>query len=156
MNALEWFTSDFGGYLNFYVQSTPVDFGYQQYLATVALRKQFGSTASAISSDEFVESMHATLRGFFRLVRAVKMLPPDLFKAEIRRHTTSISAFDGMTIDAETGEAHDDLWRLVSTLKVAECKSRVVSGSKTLHLLLPDLVVPIEHRCVSVSVQRGT
>src|SRR5579884_1775574 len=147
MNPVECLTTHFAAYLDSYRQNTPLDSGYKQYIATVALRKRFSSTSEAISSDEFVQSMHETLRGFFRLgMRAAGLLPLDLFRVEVRKHAASIGSFDGTIVGTEPIQMHDDLWSLISELRTTAAKARLVSGSKALHLLLPDLVVPIDRR----------
>jgi hypothetical protein len=155
MNPVECLTNHFAGYLDSYGQNTPLDTGYKQYLATVALRKEFSTTSQAISSDEFVRSMHETLGGFFRLrMRRAKLLPLDLFILELRRHTAPIGSFDGTIVGTELTQIHGDLWSLISTLRITGTRARVVSGSKALHLLLPDLVVPIDHRYTGAFLYR--
>jgi hypothetical protein len=147
MNPVECLTNQFAEYLDLYRHSAPLDSGYKQYLQTVALRKGFSSPSHAISSDQFVQSMHETLRGFFRLgMRAAGLLPLELFIVELRKHAASIGSFDGTIVGTEMTQTHDDLWGLISTLRITVAKARVVSGSKALHLLLPDLVVPIDRR----------
>jgi hypothetical protein len=65
MNPVECLTNHFADYLDSYRQNTSLDSAYKQYLATVVLRKEFSSASQAISSDEFVRSMHETLRASF-------------------------------------------------------------------------------------------
>ncbi len=155
MNPVECLTNHFAGYLDSYRQNTPLDSGYKQYLSTVALRKGFSSASQAISSDEFVRSMHETLRGFFRLgMRAAGLLALDLFIVELRRHAVSIGSFGGTIVGTELTQTHDDLWRLISALRITVTKARVVSGSKALHLLLPDLVVPVDRRYTGAFLYR--
>jgi len=155
MNPVECLTDHFACYLDSYRQNTPLDSGYKQYLATVALRKGFSSTSQAILSDEFVRSMHETLRGFFRLgMRAAGLLPLDDFIVELRRQAGSIGSFDGTIVGAEPTQTHDDLWSLISALRITVTKVRVVSGSKALHLLLPDLMVPIDRRYTGAFLYR--
>jgi hypothetical protein len=155
MNPVECLTNQFAGYLDSYRQNTPLNSAYKQYLATVALRKGFSGASEAISSDEFVRNMHETLRGFFRLgMRAAGLLPLDLFTVELRTHAGSIGSFDDTIVGTELTQTHDDLWSLISTLRITAAKARVVSGSKALHLLLPDLVVPIDRRYTGAFLYR--
>jgi hypothetical protein len=119
MNPVECLTNQFAGYLDSYKQTTPLNSAYKQYLATVALRKGFSGASEAISSDEFVRSMHETLRGFFRLgMRAAGLLPLDLFTVELRTHAASIGSFDDTIVGTELTQTHDDLWSLISTLRI--------------------------------------
>jgi hypothetical protein len=46
------------------------------------------------------------------------------------------------------------VWSLICTLRTTAAKARVVSGSKALHLLLPDLVVPIDRRYTGAFLYR--
>jgi hypothetical protein len=116
----------------------------KQYLATIRLRGKFATVRDAIANDEFLQSLHSTLLGYFGLARSTKILPLELFRRELRKHEQSIASFDGRNLAAEPNATCVELWKLIQQLTTAECKRRLVSGTKTLHLLLPDLVVPVD------------
>jgi hypothetical protein len=83
-----------------------------------------------------------------------------------------IESFDGEQLGRETSETGDKLWGLINQLRLTtdeskkktgdniqtagnkKEKSRLVSGSKALHLLLPDLVVPIDRQYTGAFLYR--
>jgi hypothetical protein len=79
MYLLDCLTTDFTGCLEYFVNHTPFDSGYEDYLRTVKLRANFSNVLDAISSDSFLKKLHATLRGFFRLRRSVPLVPLEQF-----------------------------------------------------------------------------
>jgi hypothetical protein len=150
---------DFAAYLDCFVETTPVDANFQSYLTTVRLRRAVGSVANALASDEFMKSLHKTMSGFFRLGRWKLLLPEDELTAELRKHSGLILPFDGMKLSTEPLETGDKLWEVINIMKLTKGKkknkedgkedkgkTKLVSGTKALHLLLPDLVVPIDRR----------
>ena len=40
----------------------------------------------------------------------------------------------------------DTLWRVIQTLSITRGKARIVSGTKTIHHLIPDLIPPMDVR----------
>jgi len=151
--------ASFGGYLDYFVSTTPIDGNFQNYLATVRLRKAIGNVANALASDKFMESLHGTMSGFFRLGRWNLLLPFDQLTAELRRHSRLIESFDGAKLSTEPLGTGDKLWEVINAMKLTrgkvesedqknedKGKTRLVSGTKALHLLLPDLVVPIDRK----------
>jgi len=127
---------------------------YRDYLAAIRLRKELGSVAAALKSEEFVKAMHKAMEGFFGFGRWKTLLPLDEFKTELRRHSHLIESFDGEQLGTETNEVSDKLWKLIDQLKLTTEKSRLVSGSKALHLLLPELVVPIDRQYTGAFLYR--
>jgi len=163
MYPIDDLIGDFVGYLDYFAKTTPVDSKYRTYLATVQLRKDLGSAAAAMQSDEFLETLHNTMANFFGFGWRKILLPIEELKTELRRHSPLIESFDGKKLGAEPNETADKLWELINQLKLTtdgkkkkkrgdeletadkeKEKSKLVSGSKALHLLLPDLVVPID------------
>jgi hypothetical protein len=67
--------------------------------------------------------------------------PPSLSAA-----VPSLEAFEPFAIDASSlpGDVTGRLWLLIDSLGVVENKAKIVAGTKTLHHLPPDLVVPID------------
>ena len=52
---------------------------------------------------------------------------------------------DGLAInDAHENDISEELWQLIYNLDIVENEAKLVSGSKALHHLLPDLVVPMD------------
>jgi hypothetical protein len=45
---------------------------------------------------------------------------------------------------ASANDIIEELWQLIDNLGIVENEAKLVSGSKALHHLLPDLVVPMD------------
>jgi hypothetical protein len=166
MSPLDCLIGDFANCLDYYIEKEPLNSRSEQYIATVKLRKQFSSVTAAIADDEFLRNLHSTLEGFFRLAR-IGLLPLDQFKQELSRHQTSIASFEGEKLGTEPEATGAELSKLISQLnltkkkekkgkKATEDNPRLVSGTKTLHLLLPDLVVPIDREYTRAFLFRYT
>ena len=68
-----------------------------------------------------------------------------MFAASLRKHTSELVALDGLTIDdANVNEVSEELWEILVNLDIVDNQAKLVSGSKALHHLLPDLVVPMD------------
>jgi hypothetical protein len=154
MYPVDELIADFGGCLEYYSQTTRLNSYYRGYLAAIRLRKELGSVAAALKSEEFMKAMHKAMEGFFGFGRWKTLLPLDEFKTELRRHSHLIESFDGEQLGTETNEVSDKLWKLIDQLRLTTEKSRLVSGSKALHLLLPELVVPIDRQYTGAFLYR--
>lgn len=79
--------------------------------------------------------------------RASVLRPFPDFVGALQARTTEIVSLDSLLIDQPdlrvSGTA-EELARLIQGLDIVENKNRVVAGSKALHHLLPELVVPID------------
>jgi hypothetical protein len=147
MHPIDCVIADFAGLLDWGVtKPNQMDSREKQYIATMKLRAQFRSVQAAVSNDEFLQHLHATLSGFFRLARRTNLKPIDQFKAELGAHAQSIASFEGRKLSTVPNATSACLWHLIHQLNIADCKRRLVSGTKTLHVLLPDLVVPVDGR----------
>lgn len=91
----------------------------------------------------------------------IGLLPLEDFKQELSTHKNSIASLDGRTLGAEPSTTGAELCELIKKLNLTKRKERkkktaknplkdnprLVSGTKTLHLLLPDLMVPVDRQC---------
>ena len=147
MYPIDCVIADFAGLLDWGVtKPNQLDSREKQYIATMKLRARFRNVQAAISNDEFLQHLHTTLRGFFRLARRTNLKPLDQFKAELSARAQSIASFEGRKLGTEPNATGTQLWHLINQLNIADCKRKLVSGTKTLHVLLPDLVVPVDGR----------
>jgi hypothetical protein len=146
MYPVDCLIAHFASYLDLGVsRPDQLDTKDKQYLTTIKLRGKFPTVRDALANDDFLQNVHSTLLGYFGLARSTKILPLELFRRELRRHEQSIASFDGKNLAAGlSATCVEELWKLIQQLTTVECKRRLVSGTKTLHLLLPDLVVPVD------------
>ena len=58
-----------------------------------------------------------------------------------------LERLEDLRIDAADlpGDIIDQLWTAIRSLGVVENKAKIVAGTKTLHHLLPGLVIPMDH-----------
>jgi len=139
--------SGFGRYVEAYDQQ--VSFTGKQLTAhqqTVALRRQLGSVRAAASDAAFTASLMRTLFAWKVGRRASRLVAEDQFAAALRTAVPRLEEFEALTIDSPDlpADIADRLWLLINTLGVVENQAKLVAGTKTLHHLLPELVVPMD------------
>jgi len=120
---------------------------YEFHRETVDLRAAAGSADAALRDPRFIDALYRTLRAWGIGLRQSRLAAQSAFAAALHRSASDIAAFDGMTL----GDAHldasvvsDRLWRLIDTLGIVENEAKLVAGTKALHHLIPNLVVPID------------
>ena len=115
---------------------------------TIDLRRAGGSVRAAVRDPRFVESLRRTLLKWGIGVRASKLVPASEFTQALTVVAPTLERFEGLKIDEPPLPATlaDQLWEIIESLGVVENKSKLVAGTKTLHHLLPDLVVPMDNR----------
>jgi hypothetical protein len=114
--------------------------------ACIALRLQAGSVRAAVSDERFVRALRRTLRAWGIGVRASRLVPDEDFTSALFNALPSLEALELLAIDASSlpGDVGGRIWHLIESLRVVENKAKIVAGTKTLHHLLPDLVVPMD------------
>lgn len=119
---------------------------FENHVETLRIRRLAGSVETAIADDRFMESLWLTLRAWGIGVRASHMLDLPEFATEIRGHADTLVELDNTHLALSTSDQAQDVANLVSSLAVVSNKAKLVATTKTLHHLLPDLVVPIDRR----------
>lgn len=120
---------------------------------TIDRRLGLGSGAAAVRDPLFLKSLYATLQAWGIGSRESKIRPYEAFAAELRRHQRSIEALEAASIDDEQLDVlkvSEELWALLGGLMIVENKAKVVSGTKALHHILPNLVVPMDRKYTQV------
>lgn len=135
-------------YLDYFEKSCP--FGLEQlrlHLQTVNLRYKLGSVSAAVTNDKFIRSLWKTLIAWGLNARGARLLSLEEFREVLLKNKDKISAWEDKRID-ETNLAVEDvaegLWELINHVRVSRAYNPIVSGSKTFHHLLPELVPPID------------
>lgn len=139
--------SGFDRYVQVHEQRVP--FTGEQLTAhrqTIVLRRQAASVEAAVGDPAYVASLRRTLLAWGIGRRASRLVPEEDFALALQAALPVLGEFASVTIDAiEDGEAvADQLWRAISTLGVVTNQAKLVAGTKTLHHLLPELVVPMD------------
>jgi hypothetical protein len=116
----------------------------EHHAATIRLRRRLGTVESALQSEEFVASMWNTLKTWGIGIRSTQLVDVEAFGSELWRWRIPLQALDGVPIQSARQSAKQDVWRLIQSLAIIENEARLVALTRTLHHLLPDLVVPID------------
>lgn len=116
----------------------------QHHVTTIALRRKLGTIDRALRSEEFVTSLWNTLQAWGIGIRSAHLVDIEAFGAELWRWRIPLQALENIPIQAAGQSAKEGVWRLIQNLVIIDAEARVVALTKTLHHLLPDLVVPID------------
>jgi len=140
-------TKDFGRYVRVYDEQ--VSFTTEQLSAhriCISLRRQAGSVRAAVDDPQFLHALRRTLRAWGIGVRASRLVPEDEFAAALRAALPTLEILEPLAIDGPDlpVDIADQLWMVIESLGVVENMAKIVAGTKTLHHLLPDLVVPMD------------
>lgn len=138
---------DFERFVDEYDRRNPFDRSGQLsgHVRTIKLRREAGSAAAAIEDGRFRASLYETLQAWGIGRRGSKMVTRNEFDDILLARADAIAELDELRVDTtETTETRDALWTLISNLGVVENDALLVAHTKTLHHILPDLVVPMD------------
>lgn len=125
----------------------------EHHVATIRRRTELGSVSAAIRDQHFVESLWQTLGAWGMNKRAATLAPLEQFGRELRWVSPLLEKLECWTIDEPLLRADRvaaDLWEAICSLEITESANRIVSGTKTLHHLLPDLIPPMDRQFTRV------
>jgi hypothetical protein len=141
---------NFARYVAAYDDSVPFSTDqYEAHAATILLRRSLGSAASAVEDDAFIMQLRKTLIAWRLGVRGSRLAAEEQFAEALRGRSAELARLDGLAIDDQNLDveavAHN-LWDLIASLGIVDNKAKLVAGSKALHHVLPDLVVPMDRQ----------
>jgi hypothetical protein len=121
----------------------PLDPG--QFLYNLLLEKR---RKIDIFSDEYLELVYTTLIAWNMNGRGAKLSEIDKFKKTIRENKKIIKSLEKYKLInlKEKELVLEKLKILFFNLDLTETKSKIVTFSKTLHFILPELIVPIDRK----------
>jgi hypothetical protein len=140
---------EFPRYLRVFERQPPFNrYGQREYhVETIQRRREAGSAANAIDDEQFLTALYKTLRAWGIGVRASKLCTFEEFVIFIRARRSEIIALENKTIDDPELDANAtarQLWSLINTLGIVANNTPIVAGTKALHHILPDLMVPMD------------
>jgi hypothetical protein len=140
---------EFPRYLEVFARNPPFRRrGQLEYHAeTIQRGRELGSASKAIYDDQFLDALYRTLQAWGIGIRASKLKSFNEFVAALRAKRSEIFALENKAIDdpqLNVNETGQQLWRLIDSLDIVGNNTRIVAGSKALHHLLPELMVPID------------
>jgi len=120
---------------------------------TITLLKTFGSVEAALNSDQFIESIYATLTawGMHRMGKTnTKLAEFEQMRNSLRAQCDQIAGFQRLCLLDLPGErvqsTANKLWQIIDNLQIGIGQVKIVSSSKALHHILPDLIPPIDRQ----------
>jgi hypothetical protein len=136
----------FGHYVRVYDERVP--FTGEQLAAhreCIRLRREAGSVRAAVDDERFEEALLRTLRAWGIGIRASRLVPARDFTAALHAALPRLEDLEQFVIDgALPSDIVDRLWSVVSSLGIVQNSAKIVAGTKALHHLLPDLIVPMD------------
>ena len=117
---------------------------FEHHRETIRLRRSAVSVGELLANDAFVDSLRSTLRAWSIGVRASHLLGRPLFDVELQRWEVELESLTDERIVEATDDTRRRVWALIQSIDITENQARLVALTKTLHHILPDLVVPID------------
>lgn len=120
---------------------------YESHRRTIERRRAWPTVGQAISDDLFVTDLYHVLKAWGIGQRGSHLVPLSTFREQLRVHSPDLAELETLRLDDEAMNAEEvalALWCVIGTLGVVTNQSLIVSGTKTLHHLLPDLVPPMD------------
>jgi hypothetical protein len=117
------------------------------HVKTIRLRRRLESAKAALTDEAFQRALYETLQAWGIGSRASNLRPFPEFVRALHAKADTIEQLDGLAIDQpalNVGVVGSTLAKLAQSLDIVSNKVRIVPGSKALHHLLPELVVPID------------
>jgi len=141
--------ADFERYVGEYDRGFPFrrDGQFELHESTIRRRRELGTIDASLADEKFLAGLLTTLDAWGIGRRASRMVAPDEFNSTLREHREELSALEHYSIESanlDIAIVSKTVWHLVETLGIVENKSKIVAGTKALHHLLPDLVVPMD------------
>ncbi|MGM1063875.1 hypothetical protein [Saccharothrix sp. Mg75] len=146
-DRLRRLAAGFTGYVDAYDAATPFTSAQAKaHRDAIALRRAAGGAEAALDDLAFVASLHRTLVAWKIGTRGSRLVSPSEFFEALQVAKPDILALERYAIDDRDApeDVADRVWRVVEGLGVVVNKSKLVAGTKTLHHVLPDLVVPLD------------
>jgi hypothetical protein len=145
---LEQVTHGFAGYVEAYDKHPP--FTSKQLAAhreTITMRRHLGSASAAATDRRFAASLRRTLIAWGLGVRGSILEPEIEFAQALAAAAPELAGLEPLAIDAPhlPTDVVDKLWHAIEGLGIVKNKAKIVAGTKALHHLLPDLVIPMDH-----------
>jgi len=146
---LEWFTAQFPQFLDAFARYCPfTKYGQLEFhVETIQRRRELGSAEAAVRDATFQRKLYETLRAWGIGSRRSQLRPFADFIDALVSKEKEIAQLDGIAIDQTSLQLESvtqTLWNLIDSLAIVTNEAPLVAGSKALHHILPDLVVPID------------
>ena len=110
--------------------------------------REFATPSEAASDDAFLQDLYVILKAWYGR-RAWRLIPfDDRFKYEIRKAACKLDHLSCLNIanaDYDVGTITCQLWDVIGNLTITNAHAKIVSGTKAIHHLIPDLIPPMDN-----------
>ncbi len=117
------------------------------YLEAMEARLSLGGAAKAIGDEGFISLLREALLAAGIGIRGTHIVSDHEFRRAILENEDEISCLENLRIDDPSLNLEavaPMVWHLIDAIRILENEAALVPSSKVLHLLLPDLVVPMD------------
>lgn len=120
------------------------------YISLVRQHNSANDYEQLLRQSDYIQLAYRTLEDWNMNQRGARLAPVTEFRNSILRHTNELSEMKSCRLEllGSDGvvEVLSKLKPLFFDLKVMQTQGRIVGVSKTLHFLLPNLVMPVDRR----------
>lgn len=120
---------------------------FEFHRETIQKRKELGSVKAALKDMDYLKSLYRTLRAWGIGSRGSKLRPFNNFTDALSDISPDICALDGIKLDQieiEIDTVNQKIWSIIENMHIVDNNATLVPCSKTLHHILPDLIVPMD------------
>jgi hypothetical protein len=145
----------FSFFIDFYAKKYPFTApGQLQYhQETIRIRRKFDSIQEALDNSDFLHSLYQTLQAWGIGARGSNLRSFDIFSISLNKISSDLNDLDGLTLgqlDDEIGTVSQKIWDVIEKLNIVDNMATLVPITKTLHHILPDLIVPMDRQYTQV------
>ncbi len=123
----------------------PGQFEFHQ--ETIQKRRELGSVKAALKDMDYLKSLYRTLRAWGIGSRGSKLRPFNNFTDALNDISPDICELDDLKLDQieiEIDTENQKIWNIIKNMHIVDNIATLVPCSKTLHHILPDLIVPMD------------
>ncbi len=120
---------------------------YEYHQKTIQIRRELGSAKAALKNAEYLETLYRTLKAWGIGSRGSKLKLFSDFIDVLDNISSDICDLDGLRLDqiaTEIGNVSQEIWKIINKMHIVDNIAKLVPCSKTLHHILPDLIVPMD------------
>ena len=112
------------------------------------MKTQFFSPSEAADNEMFLRYVHDILKAWYGKRSQLIIDFDDKFKIGVKKAAVQLDCLKDLRIEnigpTDVGCVTDTVWRVIENLKITNKEARIVSGTKAIHHLIPDLVPPMD------------
>lgn len=126
---------------------------FEFHRETIKKRRKLESAKAALKDMGYLTSLYRTLRAWGIGSRGSKLRPFNNFTDALNDILPDICDLDDIKLDKieiEIDTVNQKIWNIIENMHIVENIATLVPCSKTLHHILPDLIVPMDREYTQV------